>query len=74
MNDKTFIMAEAEFSLVVLFCLFQQKEVFLEEQGWREGATKAMKPKRLTGVKIMKNLLAMGVWTLSCKQEQMTRF
>lgn len=69
MNDKTFIKAEAEFSLVVLFCLFLAKLGFLEEQGWREGAIKAMMQKRLTEVKIMKILLSMGAWTLSCKQE-----
>lgn len=62
-------MAEAEFSLIVLFCLFLAKGGFLEEQGWKEGAIKAMKQKGLTGVKIMEILLAMGAWTLYCKQE-----
>lgn len=47
MNGKTFIMAEAEFSLVVLLFVLA-KNGFLEEQGWRKWAIKAMKP-RLTG-------------------------
>lgn len=35
-NYKTFIVAGAKFSLVLLFCLFLQTEVFPEEQGKRQ--------------------------------------